>query len=1801
LYQQHALPRQRSGSKAAVALARAANGGDDISSLCVGSLLASTQVAEGEAERLYHRSLSAPAASPPLKALRQGLPPLSTDTQQLLRPQQTQPQRRHSPQQPSHCRQQPPPVPQPLLCPSREWSAGTGSSPAVATRGDLLRIPLCWVGADAEQLTSAGRGAVDHRAPEPRCHTESQLPPPSLSPPLHQSQPQHQYANQQYLARPGRIGRVCAEPLQPLLPQQQALCQVTGLQRFLEHQATEQKIPDPQYLGDNRYSLTSVPGNLSLTSVPNASQWDTGGGERPIWRRFLSGGSGAMRALLSRLQGQLSGLGSRGTGVMLTGWSDPWGGDDQTGTCGVDALAAVALPSASGSEAMVSAREECLESGSGGVSDSYQSGKGSTDGGSAACGGNIVMNGVDGAGGTGWGGKGRRRAESSYLAMRQAVSCASLNQPKVGSRARVARALSGRREDSGDVGETAGGGGEASISGRWWRPVAADWRRPAVLLAETVGFALDRNLDLDLHNRGKEREHEVVWRKHGYQRNDSESGGDDGVPPSLHLEQQPPPEPSELPLELPLPLQWLTADQLADCGLSPRDEVQAAERQRQRVWRWLQGVPPPACRDLLTLLRCTTLAPQARLTTMAAPTCSSSMATGMGRGLEAAPLRCVPVGSHLPHRITAIAVLPPPPGPPALVYSLPQFRADPLAGDDSVSTTAPCGDGGAAAAGGIPPATSPLTRGSFAILVTRDRPGHVLVEELPSAAATAAVQGPAEASGQSPSPSQPADAATGRGGRCWMVPAVRGRVTVVAACPRGGSLAIGTSAGLVFVWRCFPSESLRALQDVREMEARERPTAAAVEAAVAAAAAGIDTPVEGWSRRPGSSSYADLPLRGSSEAETPLLEWQLCGRLGWPEEAAIGGGGGGGGDGSNDADCSVTALAYDGTGATLFAACRGVVEGWKLRHFEQPERVPSVVTAAFLFLTPEDYGYNYCNAPSDGVVSSSSWFGRSCGSSGAGGGTGGRPVDDTLGSRPNVMPFTSYRNRISGDITRWNGGAVRFSASGSASGSGGLPSALDLGPTAWRPHAMEEEEEEAAVSVAATAPLCIGAATASLPFTSSTALSLPLPSSAAIATATVCTASAPAMASYGTLSSLATSPLRNTASTLSFRVSSAPSEFPPVPSSAPLPCWAGTHAMSITALSQNYPTVCCLAASPSGAHLALALSDGAVHLALHADCPCRTVCVRLLPPSPLPMLADMNQPFPGWATQMAFSGDERRLLVLVLGLGPTRSHRRYRGSAPSRDHPQQRRAGAFEKEFDWGAGGGVSGDGSCDSQQRASRAKAEEGEEDSMGAAEARYSLHCFPLTHEAAAAAAAAEEEEEEEEGAEERVANMEGEFSGAAGNAAAAGLTHGRGGVGAVRTRTDVPGTRVYAALDSQVTDDDEDDDPWVCEVCVLDRDVGEDDDNCDKEPHSDEGVHDEGKDDTGPTAIDDGSRRDGEQGSEDVLEKLKTETFGVLHAKDAVAGLQQQQQQHPLAFPVSTREQCLESSRNVVGGVSFRHQRQLHGVEAPSDVACGGGGSKGSNGRSRSRHRRQRRHCNTPHTTGLCSSGGGGEGNDGTGGRGGGGGGGGCHSEVVLSGLRVPPQSANWRARLTNLVVAADGTSALLLDRSLADMSPGEPGSYCNDNCNCNCQQQSCQQILPKLQKARRDQQQSNVRKHQQRQQLLFVDMTTGRARRLPLELHPCDRSYCCPYHRHHHHLNDHQHQQPLPARGGVAGGPLAVVGSGSAAAGSADKAVMKQNKQRLCCSGYSCSCMALLPGGRELLVGGDCGLFRWTFGA
>ncbi|GIM06195.1 hypothetical protein Vretimale_10470, partial [Volvox reticuliferus] len=949
--------------------------------------------------------------------------------------------------------------------------------------------------------------------------------------------------------------------------------------------------------------------------------------------------------------------------------------------------------------------------------------------------------------------------------------------------------------------------------------------------------------------------------------------------------------------------------------------------------------------------------------------------------------------------------------------------------------------------------------------------------------------------------------------------------------------------------------------------------------------------------------------------------------------AEIGGGGGGGGGGGNDADCGVTAVAYDGTGATLFAACRGVVAGWKLRHFEQPERIPSVVTAAFLILTPDDYGVmaNHCNTRSDGAASSSSWFGRR-GSCGGGGGAGRRSEDDTLGSAHSAMPFTTNHNHTP-DVILCNSSGVRFSSSGG--GSGDLPPALDLGPSPWGSHALEEEEE-AAVSVAASAPLCDGAVTARLPITSSGSLSLPLPSSAATASAAVFTAAAPAMASYGPPSNLTSSPLRNTASALSFRFSSAPSDLPSLPSSAPLPCWAGKHSLLNTASARNYPTVCCLAASPSGAHLALALSDGAVHLALHADCPCRTVCVRLLPPSPQSVLAGAGQPFPGWATQVAFSGDERRLLVLALGFGPTRSRTGGGGAAaaPSREHLQQRRAGASDNDFIWRTGGGVpyngGGAGRIISAKPSVGGKEEEGEEGAMAAAEARYSLHCFPLTQDAS------EVEEEEKETAEEGVAaREEGGFSDStgrsdAGMVAVAGLPHRRGDSGAIGNRTAVHGTCVYAALDSD-DDDDDDDDPWVREVCVLGKDGDEDDDNLVEPFSGNDNAHVEGKDDNIYDDVGEGYRL----GSEGVHEERKKGKVRKLHAtllhkdaggapsgkagvpwacagaaKDAVADLKQQ---HPLVLSVGARDQGLEASRNIAGGI---HNRQLRCSEAPSDVAAScvfasGDGSSTGCPRSRLQLQRRCRHgcCSISRTAGLA--GGKGAGDGGNGGRGGGGGGG-CYSEVVLCGLRVPPQSAHWRPRLANLVVATDGTSALLLDRCPSDLHPWEPGNSCNQNCQQS--KQSPQQMLLQLQEGQQDHQLFPARKHQQRkerQQLVFVDMATGRARRLPLELHPCDRNYYSPYRRqdHHHRHPYQQHQQPPVSRcssgGGAASNPNAVVDSSSAAATTATStvatAVMPQKKQRLYYSCCGCSCMALLPGGRELLVGGDLGLLRWTFGA
>lgn len=201
-------------------------------------------------------------------------------------------------------------------------------------------------------------------------------------------------------------------------------------------------------------------------------------------------------------------------------------------------------------------------------------------------------------------------------------------------------------------------------------------------------------------------------------------------------------------------------------------------------------------------------------------------------------------------------------------------------------------------------------------------------------------------------------------------------------------------------------------------------------------------------------------------------------------------------------------------------------------------------------------------------------------------------------------------------------------------------------------------------------------------------------------------------------------------------------------------------------------SVTCLAASPCGAHLAAGLADGSVHLALHAAAAERVVVLRLLPPPPQPALAAAGFPAPGLATQLAFSPDERRLLVLALGLRPGAlgGQQQQEGAAPgaaaggsaapvAMSSPNAARLGAGAQASGPPARRSVNGGHSgnlvqqrlaaalqrIDSAERSSRG----GLDASAGAADpgvagilaggapsaaptysaARYTLHCFPLT----------------------------------------------------------------------------------------------------------------------------------------------------------------------------------------------------------------------------------------------------------------------------------------------------------------------------------------------------------------------------------------------------------------------------------------------------------------------------------------
>ncbi len=214
-------------------------------------------------------------------------------------------------------------------------------------------------------------------------------------------------------------------------------------------------------------------------------------------------------------------------------------------------------------------------------------------------------------------------------------------------------------------------------------------------------------------------------------------------------------------------------------------------------------------------------------------------------------LRCTPASSGIARqRITALAVLPPPP-PPSLLHIPALPLHPPLPGP--YAPAAP------------PLAHPPASPGPYAVLLTKERPGHALVQDLGTS--------------------------SGGAGRCWTVPAVRGRVTALAACPRGASVAIGTTAGTVFLWRPLPP-------DVPVPPQADAFAFAAEGAAVAAAGPAAAVSAQQQQQR-----------QQQHQQQHPAPEWHLCGRLGWPEvvlrrqEAAWGGGGKRGGGRAEEGGC----------------------------------------------------------------------------------------------------------------------------------------------------------------------------------------------------------------------------------------------------------------------------------------------------------------------------------------------------------------------------------------------------------------------------------------------------------------------------------------------------------------------------------------------------------------------------------------------------------------------------------------------------------------------------------------------------------------------------------------------------------------------------------------------------------------------------------------------------------------------------------------------------------------------------------
>eukprot|EP00198_Chlamydomonas_reinhardtii_P013466 XP_001702803.1 predicted protein [Chlamydomonas reinhardtii] len=327
------------------------------------------------------------------------------------------------------------------------------------------------------------------------------------------------------------------------------------------------------------------------------------------------------------------------------------------------------------------------------------------------------------------------------------------------------------------------------------------------------------------------------------------------------------------------------------------EEDKAAEAQVARLRSWLEGAPAPAVSDLYTLLRSC----EAELLAPAqiGPLCCTSVpcgpsAAGSNNSHSTAAALLLAMPAPPPPRVTAMAVLPPPPPPPSWSGLLGLIGGSGGAGGSAAGALGSgllggaasplpraTGRGGAGGAGGsVGASVHPHIHSrssAFAVLITRDRPSAALLQELPADLPTPAPELP-----HAPAP-QP-----GPTGRCWALPAVRGRVTAVAACPRGGSVAVGSSAGLVALWRGFEPEALAALREMQDMSAD------------------LDT---AGLQLTGSGAGADQG-EGAGEGLPPPLEWHLCGRLGWPEEVL-----------------SVSTLALNGTSTSTQASTQANITG----------------------------------------------------------------------------------------------------------------------------------------------------------------------------------------------------------------------------------------------------------------------------------------------------------------------------------------------------------------------------------------------------------------------------------------------------------------------------------------------------------------------------------------------------------------------------------------------------------------------------------------------------------------------------------------------------------------------------------------------------------------------------------------------------------------------------------------------------------------------------------------------------------